>query len=71
MGVVPDVARSEGAVEQEHRAVGRLVEHVDALDELKLMAGDERARCTRYVDRIGCGPKRRCDVVREPDFFES
>jgi len=28
------------------------------------------ARCTRYVDRIGCGPNRRCDVVRDPDFFE-
>ena len=29
------------------------------------------ARWTRYAERIGCGPKRRCDVVRDPDFFES
>ncbi len=25
----------------------------------------------RYVERMGRGPKRRCDVVVEPDFFES
>ena len=26
---------------------------------------------TRYGARIGCGPKRRCEIVLEPDFFES
>ncbi len=26
---------------------------------------------TRYVDWIGRGPKRRCDTVCDPDFFES
>ena len=25
----------------------------------------------RYGLWIGSGPKRRCEVVREPDFFES
>src|SRR5579872_3239860 len=25
----------------------------------------------RYVERIGCGPKRRCETVIEPDFLES
>ena len=25
----------------------------------------------RYDERIGCGPKRKCDTVIEPDFFES
>ena len=29
------------------------------------------AREIRYVERIGCGPKRKCDTVIEPDFFES
>ena len=29
------------------------------------------ACCTRYGARIGCGPKRRCETVCEPDFFES
>ncbi len=25
----------------------------------------------KYDDWIGCGPKRKCDTVIEPDFFES
>ena len=29
------------------------------------------ACCTRYGARIGFGPKRRCETVCEPDFFES
>ena len=26
---------------------------------------------TRYGERIGSGPKRRCETVCDPDFFES
>src|SRR5207248_9945354 len=29
------------------------------------------AERTRYAKRIGRGPKRRCETVVEPDFFES
>jgi hypothetical protein len=29
------------------------------------------ARSIRYGARIGRGPKRRCEMVTEPDFFES
>ena len=29
------------------------------------------ARSTRYVEWMGRGPNRRCEVVVEPDFFES
>ena len=39
--LVPDLVGTERAVEQEHRAVDRLAQHVDALDELELVAGDE------------------------------
>ena len=36
------------------------------------MAADERRRCEiRYGARIGRGPKRRCEIVIAPDFFES
>ena len=26
---------------------------------------------TRYAERMGFGPKRRCETVVAPDFFES
>lgn len=29
------------------------------------------ARFTRYVERMGRGPNRRCDTVIDPAFFES
>ena len=29
------------------------------------------ALLTRYGARMGFGPKRRCETVRDPDFFES
>ena len=63
--------RAKGGVDQEHGALGGLGEHVDAIEELGLVTGDE----LRLLHEIGgpdrVGPKRRCDVVREPDFFES
>ena len=47
------------------------LENVDPLQETELVAGDEIRPRDQVVERIGSGPKRRCDVVTEPDFFES
>ena len=47
------------------------VEHVDPPQQVELVAGDEAGASIRYVERIGCGPKRRWETVVEPAFFES
>jgi hypothetical protein len=46
-------------------------QHVAALERLGVVDGDELRAPIRYVERIGRGPKRRCEMVVEPDFFES
>ena len=37
----------------------------------KLWHATNCACSTRYDERIGRGPKRRCEMVVDPDFFES
>ena len=70
--LLPDLVGGERRVQQEHRARRRVLEHVDLVQELELMAGDEAGA----VDQIGAsgsaaGSMRRCETVIAPDFFES
>ena len=70
--LVPDLVGGQRRVQQERRARRGVLEHVDLVDELELVAGDEAgAWCTRYAERIGRGLERRCETVIAPDFFES
>ena len=69
--MVPDLFGPVGTVEQEGRPVAGHVEDIDAFEQVELVAGDEVGVGyeVRRVDRFG--PKRRCEAVMVPDFFES
>ena len=61
--LVPDLVRPERGVQQERRRRARVLEHVEFLEEVELVARDEVALLIRYAERIGRGPKRRCEIV--------
>jgi hypothetical protein len=69
--VLPQLVGRVRRVEQERAAVADVAEHVEAVEQPELVAGDE----VGFLDQVGradrLGPKRRCDTVIEPDFFES
>ncbi len=69
--VVPDRVRAVRRVEQEDGAGGGVLEHVDLVEELELVAGDEAG----LLDQVGRADRpraeRRCETVIAPDFFES
>ena len=69
--LIPDVLGAERAVQQERAALAGSIEHLEALEEAELVAGDEIGLVDQIWGRIGSGPKRRCETVTEPDFFES
>ena len=71
--VVPDLLGTEEAVEQEDAARLAYLSISNVSRKLKLVAGHEvgLVGSIRYGARIGCGPKRRCEIVTVPDFFES
>ena len=70
--LVPDRVGPVGAFSS-NTAPGRGAgEHVVAVEEAELVAADEvRAAGSGTASRIGRGPKRRCEMVTAPDFFES
>ena len=70
--LVPDLVGGERRIQQERGAGRRVLEDVDLVDELELMAGDEAGAVdeVRRADR----PRARCAGARSviaPDFFES
>ena len=68
---VPHLVRRQVGVEQQRRPRRGPVEHLGALEQPELVAADEVRLEIRYGALIGSGPKRRCETVCEPDFFES
>ena len=69
---IPDLVRRVPAVEQQRRAGRRAAEHVDLVEQPELVAADEaRAAARGRAPGSARGPKRRCETVCEPDFFES
>ena len=55
--VRPHVRRAEGRVEQEHSAGGRAFEHVNAVQELELMAAHEAGALNQVSGADGIGPE--------------
>ena len=70
--VVPDLVRAVRGVQQEHRArLRRTRARRTSRGSSNWWQATKFARLIRYGERIGCGPKRRCEIVIAPDFFES
>ena len=68
---LPHAVRRSRNIQQKHRTGSGVLEHVDLVDEVELMAGDKLGVVMRYAERIGRGLARRCEIVIAPDFFES
>ena len=69
--LVPHLVGPVRAVEQEGRARRRRLQHVDLIQQPEWWQATKPAcRSDRWTGS-GRGPKRRCDTVIEPDFFES
>ena len=51
---MPDVGRKVGAVQQECCVFGRCSQHIEAMQELKLMAGNEVC----FLDQVGRADRR-------------
>ena len=69
--VLQTLSADENAVEQEDAAGFGVLEDVQPLQEGELVTGDEVGIVFNDQIRagIGLGPKRRCEMVTEPDFF--
>ena len=70
--VVPDLVGPYGLLSRNVAPAWPTSSTFVLLEQPELVAGDE----VGVVDEIGAsgsarGPKRRCDTVTEPDFFES
>ena len=60
-----------GRVQQEDGARRGVLQHVDLVHELELVAGDEARPVHEVGGADGRGLERRCETVMAPDFFES
>ena len=70
--LVPHLVGAVGAVQQERGARLGHRQHVDPLQEVELVAGDERSPGGPGTSRlIGRGLNRRCETVTEPALRES
>jgi hypothetical protein len=67
----PHAVGSKRRIQQECSARREVSQNVTCFEKKRLVAGNEVAFVMRYVERIGRGPKRRCEMVIAPDFFES
>lgn len=68
---VPHLVRRMRAVHQEGGVVGGVLQEIEQVQQGGLVQGRKFALVIRYVDLIGRGPKRRWEMVEEPDFLES
>ena len=70
--LVPDRLGAVRRVQEERRALARAARaRRSGRASSNWWQATKPARRTRYAERIGRGPKRRCETVTAPDFFES